>query len=206
MLAASHEILDECVNAVLAQFIERATPHLNGLGALQLLAEQMTTQLQAQLTAARGRLTGDTTSTTQAFAANGVNFGTATVTATTVTGLQGIDADLVVKPFQWKGSVKMVRDFVRGAAHNEIGMQAVELTGVGVDGDGDGVVNELGFGDMSAFSTYMATQVRPVTKLELNTLSLLETPLTAAQIASINRGRPCSPPSAAPPVTSRRWC
>jgi hypothetical protein len=82
-----------------------------------------------------------------------------------------------------------VRDFVRGAGHNEIGMQGVELTGVGVDGDGDGVVNELGFGDISAMAAYMQTQARPQTKIELNTLGLLDPPLTTAEIAAIGRGQ-----------------
>jgi hypothetical protein len=191
----SHAVRDPNRNAVLAEFIERQTPHLNGLGALQLLAEEMTTTLQGQLATARARLVGGVTTTTQAFTAKGVNFGTATVTATTITGLQGIDTDLVVKPFQWKGSVAFVRKFVRDAGHNEIGMQAVELTGVGVDGDGDGVVNELGFGDITAMAAYMSTQVRPMTTLELNALNLLVdangavVPLTQPQIDSITRGQ-----------------
>jgi hypothetical protein len=42
-------------------------------------------------------------------------------------------------PFQWKGSVPFLRDFNRGAAHNELGMQAVEIVGDNVDGDFDGV-------------------------------------------------------------------
>ena len=36
-----------------------------------------------------------------------------------------------------------MREFNRGAAHNEMGMQPVETTGDGVDGDGDGVANEF---------------------------------------------------------------
>jgi len=34
---------------------------------------------------------------------------------------------LIVRPFQWKGSVAFRRDCNRGAAHNELGMQAVEI-------------------------------------------------------------------------------
>jgi len=36
---------------------------------------------------------------------------------------------LIVRPFQWKGSVAFLRDFNRGAAHNELGMQAEEIVG-----------------------------------------------------------------------------
>ena len=96
---------------------------------------------------------------------------------------------LIVRPFQWKGSVPFLRDFNRGAAHNELGMQAVEVVGDNVDGDSDGVRNELTIGDMTALAVYMAAQPRPTTLLELNPLGLLEPPLTSAQISQINRGR-----------------
>jgi len=54
----------------------------------------------------------------------------------------GVSSDLIVRPFQWEGSVATIRDSNRDAANNEIGMQAVEFVGDDVDGDGDGVVNE----------------------------------------------------------------
>jgi len=43
----------------------------------------------------------------------------------------------------------------------------VEIVGDGVDGDGDGVVNQFGCGDQTALAIYLAAQPRPVTKLEL---------------------------------------
>jgi CxxC motif-containing protein (DUF1111 family) len=98
----------------------------------------------------------------------------------------GVDANLVVKPFQWKGSVAFVRDFNRGAAHNELGMQAVEFVGDNVDGDGDSVKNEMTIGDMTALAVYLSAQPRPVTKLELHQLGLA--PLTADEIGQITRG------------------
>jgi cytochrome c peroxidase len=149
--------------------IQRNTPHLFGIGAIQRLAEEMTAQIKAQ--AAAG----------QPLSSKGVSFGTASAP-------QGIDADLVVKPLQWKGSVAFIRDFVRGAAHNEIGMQGVELVGDNVDGDGDGVANEFGIGDITALSAYQGGQLRPTTKIELNSLGLLTPALTAAEIAQINAG------------------
>ena len=97
--------------------------------------------------------------------------------------------ELIVRPFQWKGSVPFLRDFNRGAAHNELGMQAVEVVGDNVDGDFDGVTNELSIGDMTALAVYMAAQPRPTTLLELNALGLLEPALTSGQISRINRGR-----------------
>jgi cytochrome c peroxidase len=62
------------------------------------------------------------------------------------------------------------------------------MAGQNIDGDADGVINELTVGDMSAFSAYMGTQVRPTTTIELSQLGLLPTPLTTQQIADINNG------------------
>jgi len=149
--------------------IQRNTPHVFGIGAIQRLAEEMTAEIKAQ--AAAG----------QPLSSKGVSFGT-------VANRQGIDADLVVKPLQWKGSVAFIRDFVRGAGHNELGMQGVELVGDNVDGDGDGVANEFGIGDITALTVYQAGQPRPTTKIELNSLGHLEPALTAAEIAQINAG------------------
>ena len=194
----------------LSQFIERNTPHVFAPGAIQRLAEEMTDALSAD----RQRLVNDVCRTgrpgTVVLDAKGVNFGTllatptATAPACTVTfntdNVRGVDfqpsvdnpaapTDLIVRPFQWKGSVPFLRDFNRGAAHNELGMQAVEIVGDNVDGDFDGVTNELTIGDMTALAVYMAAQPRPTTLLELNALGLLEPALTSAQISRINRGR-----------------
>lgn len=101
--------------------------------------------------------------------------------------MDGIDEDLIVKPLEWKGLTGSVRAFVRGAAHNELGMQAVEMAGAGKDGDGDGIVDELSVGDITALTIYQAAQPRPVTKIELSQLGLVET-LSEAEIGLINRG------------------
>lgn len=182
-------------------YIQRNTPHLFAPGALQRLAEEMTTDLKTQrgnaVTAACNAAVG--ASVNGNLSSNGVSFGSLSVkhnsgsgsscnTTVTTTNVKGVDADLVVRPFQWKGSVAFLRDFIRGATHNEIGMQTVETVGLGVDGDGDGVVNELSIGDETALAVYMAAQPRPTTSLELNDLGLLATPLTTAQISQINRG------------------
>ena len=55
-------------------------------------------------------------------------------------------------------------------------MQAIELVGEGVDGDFDGVVDELTIGDQTALAVYLAAQPRPTTRLELDALGLLEPP------------------------------
>ena len=83
----------------------------------------------------------------------------------------GVAADLIVRAFQWKGARVSLRDFNRDAAHQEIGMQAVEIVGDDVDGDFDGVANEFTVGDMTAMAVYLAAQPRPTSKLELASLA-----------------------------------
>jgi cytochrome c peroxidase len=175
--------------------IQRNTPHVFAPGALQRLAEEMTADLQG----IRERLVRQVAQTgraaTAALAAKGVGFGTLRA-ARSFSGrvvldldrVEGVDDDLVVKPFQWKGSVAFLRDFNRGAAHNELGMQAAELVGDAVDGDADGVAGELSVGDLTALTVYLAAQPRPVTKLELHALGLIP-PLPGAEVAAIGRGR-----------------
>jgi hypothetical protein len=105
-------------------------------------------------------------------------------------------------PYQWKGTDRTLRGFNRGATHNEIGLQSVETTGYGVDGDFDGVVDELTVGDLTALTVYLAAQPRPTTNVELSALrdafeaagegaeaDLLELPaVTVDEIAAIDRG------------------
>lgn len=195
--------------ANVAQFVQRNTPHVFAVGAIQRLAEEMTDALAADQT----RLVQDTCrfggTRTVTLDAKGVGFGTLGATRTQATpcrvtfntdGVRGVDfqpsvenpdasPSLIVRPFQWKGSVAFVRDFNRGASHNELGMQSVEIVGDNVDGDFDGVRNELTIGDQTALAIYLAAQPRPTTLLELNSLSLLDPPLTTTQTAAIHRGR-----------------
>jgi di-heme oxidoreductase (putative peroxidase) len=184
-------------SGILSHFIERNTPHLFGGGAIQRLAEEMTDQLQGIRQRAINQACSGGGTVTLALVAKGVSFGTISATrtgthpcTTTVdtSNVLGVSADLVVRPFQWKGTVAFIRDFNRGAAHNELGMQAVEIVGDGVDGDFDGVADELSVGDMSALAVYIAAQPRPTSQIELNNLGLLNPPLTSAQINSISRG------------------
>ena len=191
------------------QFVERNTPHIFAMGAVQRLAEEMTDDLSAiqqELLKSTCTLGGTRTAT---LVAKGVNFGDLAATRTTAspcavtwntTAIRGIDYErsvdnpdagpsLIVRPFQWKGSVAFIRDFNRGAAHNELGMQAVEIVGDNVDGDFDGVVNEMTIGDQTALAIYAAAQPRPTTLVELNSLKLLEPALTATQLFAINRGQ-----------------
>ena len=101
--------------------------------------------------------------------------------------LEGIDEDLVVKPFQWKGTFPTVRSFNLDAMHNELGVQPREILPDGVDGDHDGVVSEATIGDMTAMAIYLAAQPRPTTRVELGEYGLGPV-VPPAEIARINAG------------------
>ena len=164
-----------------SKYLERNTLPLFALGIPQRLAEEISAELFAQRAAARARacMTGRASVMLRA---KEVSYGILEMTRTReepcqvaidATKLSGIDADLVIKPFGWKGNHATIRAFTRGAAHNELGLQAVELVG-DQDGDFDGVTGELTVGDMTALTIYMAGLERPVSTLELADLGLIE--------------------------------
>src|SRR5438552_9885045 len=172
-----------------ALWISRNAPHVFGLGAVQRLAEEMTAKLKSIRDDAQQQACASGAPVTAVLAAKGTSFGPITVSCSgtvDTSAIEGLDKDLIVKGFQWKGSKKFIRDFVRGAATNEVGMQGVELVGAGVGGDGDGVADELSVGDVAALAMYQASQPRPVTKIELASLGFVQ--LSDAEKAAIKRG------------------
>lgn len=179
----------------LGSFIQRNTPHLFAPGAVQRLAEEMTESLHAIRDAARDEACREGRST-KGLSAKGVSFGV--LRAFRLRGrpcevrfdtsrVVGVDPDLVVRPFQWKGSIASVREFNRDASHNELGMQSVEIVGEGVDGDFDGVADEMTVGDQTALAVYLSAQPRPSTRVELAVLGLIP-PLSSEELEAISRG------------------
>jgi hypothetical protein len=195
---------------MLNKMITRNAPHVFGLGGLQRLAEEMTADIMklrddGRIAAGCGKNT-TAASVLKKLSSKGVNFGSVTITHAMGSmnctekldppspgAALAISDDLVVRPFQWKGSVATVRDFARGAFHNEIGMQASEILGsptvdpATVDGDGDGVKNEIFVGDMTSMAVYQAAQPRPTTRIELANLKIIPA-LTAAEKTAIAAG------------------
>jgi hypothetical protein len=185
------------------RMINRNTTHLMGAGALQLLAEEITSDLAVIVDEARAEACSTGSRVERDLISKGIYFGALTVEIAdggdrrgrgggnsrrgsdghqqAVTDDSGcstrmqvesrsIDSDLVVRPYQWKGSDLSLREFVRTAFNNEIGMQPVETTGDGFDGDADGIVNEVSVADVTATTIYVAGQPRPVTQIELDQL------------------------------------
>ena len=96
--------------------------------------------------------------------AKGVDFGTIRADSSGVIDTRdvvGVDEDLIIRPFGRKGEFSSVRGFDLGALMFHIGMQPVEVVGEGIDADGDGVVNEVSIGDVSALEIFVTTQESP---------------------------------------------
>lgn len=134
-------------------------PFVFGAGGIELLAKEMTRDLQ--------RLKSRALRTPRAVVAlvtKGVSFGSLVCQANgecDTTRVEGIDADLVVRPFGRKGQFSTVRAFAVGAMEFHFGMQPMEVVGAGVDADGDGVVNEVSIGQMSALHIFSTTLPPP---------------------------------------------
>ncbi|WP_164659726.1 di-heme oxidoredictase family protein [Tropicibacter sp. Alg240-R139] len=179
-----------------SQFLERNTLHLFGLGAVQRVAEEMTMDLHAIALLAADQACADQAPVTLDLTTKGVGFGNisaqpegggdACTAKLDRSQIKGVDPDLVVRMFGWKGNHSTLRAFARNAAHNEMGLQAVELVGQ-KDGDYDGVTEELSIGDLTAVTIYMAALERPTSLLELADLGLHD--LTKDERARIERGQ-----------------
>lgn len=134
-------------------------PFVFGTGGVELVALEMTEDLQALQQYARLH-----PGVVVALVTKGVDFGTLVVDAVgdlDTSGVVGIDPDLVVRPFGRKGEFATIREFDIGAVQFHFGIQPVEVVGEDVDGDGDGVTNEITPGELSALNIFVATLDRP---------------------------------------------
>src|SRR5438445_5300464 len=93
---------------------ERNTLAMIGAGPIEMVAREMTAELSAIREAARlqGRFTRRPV--TRTLSAKGVSFGSVTMLPdgkVDPSGIQGVDWDLIVKPFHQKGAVVSLREF-----------------------------------------------------------------------------------------------
>jgi hypothetical protein len=157
--------------------VERNPPTVLGNGYRQRIGEEMTIDLKAELASALAKAKSTNVAVTQALTSKGISFGSivANVDQTVnFAGLQGVDTDLVIKPFGWKGREATLKRFVEGGFRVHFGIQSqpqVDLkcpntnllgTGACPDPDGDGMVNELTEGGLSAMAIYMGLREIPV--------------------------------------------
>jgi cytochrome c2 len=105
----------------------RDAGHLFGLGLKEMLADEITTDLRStrdlEVTLAQQLKRP----ITMKLASKGVKYGSITGNpdgSVDTSKVQGVDADLRVKPFFAEGSTISLREFVVGALHNEMGLEA----------------------------------------------------------------------------------
>ncbi len=153
---------------------ERNTNHLFGAGLVELLAREMTIELQQQRRSALSEAheTGETIK--KKLNAKGVAFGEIIAHADgriDTRKIRGVDDDLIVKPFSQKGVMTSLRQFTVNALNHHHGMQANERFGArwtgSNDHDEDSSTGEITSGDVSALVAYQATLKLP-SQMEMN--------------------------------------
>ncbi len=143
----------------------RATLGMFGSGYIEMLARQLTADLQSQRDAlAPGQATS--------LSSKGLSFGTLRRAADgswDTAGVEGLAAgslassgaahppSLVIMPFHQAGAVTSLRQFSNNAFNHHHGIQSTERFGDDHDPDGDGFVNEMTRADVTAVTIYQAT-------------------------------------------------
>ncbi len=147
---------------------ERNTNSMFGDGLVELLAREMTADLRAERLAAlkQARETGQPA--TASLNSKGVDFGKVTVSPDGIvdnSAIDGVDADLTIRPFSQKGVFASLRQFTINAMNAHHGMEASERFGARWTGtndfDQDGHPDELSPGDISALVAFQAALPMP---------------------------------------------
>jgi hypothetical protein len=139
---------------------ERNSVSLFGSGIIEMLAREMTFDMQGVRDSALRDARETGAEITRTLVTKGVDFGSITVRpdgTIDTSGVEGVDSDLIIKPFHQKGAVVSLREFAVKGMNNHHGMQAAERFRDGIDADGDGVVNELTRGDLTAIVAFMVS-------------------------------------------------
>jgi hypothetical protein len=163
------QVLDPVTESIGPEFSnERNTLGMQGSGAIEMLAREMTGELHARRDAALHRARRKGRAVRVRLRAKGVEFGKLLVYPDgriDDTGVEGVDADLVIRPFHQKGAVVSLREFSNNAMNHHHGMQSVERFGAEMTGtydhDADGVPDELSVGDITALAIFQAALAIP---------------------------------------------
>jgi Di-haem oxidoreductase, putative peroxidase len=143
---------------------ERNTVGMWGSGVIEMLAREMSAELQLIRQNAIQEAAKSHQPVTQPLITKGIHFGKITARpdgSTDDRSIEGVDYDLVIKPFHQKGVIASLRQFTVNAFNHHLGMQASERYGDGVDFDKDGVVDELTRGDVTATMIFQAAMEVP---------------------------------------------
>ncbi len=166
----------------------RNPPALIALGVVEALAREMTAELQAQRAMLLEQVAREGRGAHARLHAKGVQFGTLAAGADgtlDTSGVEGIDPDLVVRPFGWKGTLASIAEFNDEALQMHLGVQSEAAVARGerallvpaaaggsrqapagaadpLDPDGDGHTRELGAGPSAALAMHLALGELPI--------------------------------------------
>lgn len=150
---------------------ERNSNHLFGAGLVELLAREMTTELHQLRAQALQQARSTQQEVKLELLTKGVSYGFITAQPEGVvdlSALQGIDTDLIIRPFSQKGVFVSLRQFTVNAMNQHHGMQAIERFGERwtgeADFDEDGIKNEMNAADISALVAWQASLPPPIQK------------------------------------------
>jgi len=153
---------------------ERRTIALMGAGLVELLAREMTVDLQAIRAAAIAEACATGKDAHADLVTKGVQFGSIIAHPDGIVDLdaiEGVDSDLIVRPFSRKGVFTSLRQFTINALNIHHGMEAMERFGVRWTGSHDfaesGVPDAITDGDVSALVAFQATLAPPTVKSDL---------------------------------------
>jgi hypothetical protein len=159
---------------------QRNPPHLLGLGPVALLAREMSAELREQANAARDRARSEKRRVVQSLSTKGVSFGSIAADidgALDTAALEGVDKDLIVRPFGWKGHQATIRDMAEESFHIHQGLLSSRIqlavrdgavdahpygAGAWYDVDQDGVSLEIDSGMLTTMVGYLAQLEAPV--------------------------------------------
>lgn len=164
---ATRGAVDESGEATALEAIanQRATTGMFGAGYLEMLARQMTHDLQTIRDTIKPGQTKD-------LVAKGIYFGKLTLTKTgtwdtsqvqglprlsLIAAISNMPPSLVIRPWHQASNVVSIREFTNNAFNHHHGMQSTERFGIDTDPDGDGHKNELTRADITAVSVFQAT-------------------------------------------------
>ena len=107
----------------------RDAVHLFGLGLKEMLADEITADLRLIREEAVTSARASRQSVTRRLVSQGISFGSLTAApdgTIDTSAVQGVDPDLRVRPFFAHGGTVSIREFVVGALHAEMGMDAAD--------------------------------------------------------------------------------
>ncbi len=105
----------------------RDSPHLFGLGLKEMLADEITSDLRAIRDGAIALAQSERRPIKKNLVSKGINYGSITAHpdgSVDTSKVEGVDLDLRVRPFFAEGGTISIREFIVGALHNEMGLEA----------------------------------------------------------------------------------